>query len=162
NKTELRAALRGRDKGLGEMLKSTISAISGTNTILVFDGVDGADNRFHRFLSGLSLELEVFRASKIIIVHKGAERLFGQEVRSSKPFKEMELKGLDRESCKAILGLKRVEKSEFERIYRLTEGNPLALKLIKSEDISALKKSGKYTADELTLIKYLKTLERFD
>jgi hypothetical protein len=56
--------------------------------------------------------------------------------------------------------MKKLEKGEFERIFRLTEGNPLALKLIKSEDVRELEKSGKYTPEELTLIKYLKSLDK--
>ena len=78
----------------------------------------------------------------------------------SKRYRDMELLGLDKDSCKSIIGIKKLEKREFERIYKLTEGNPLVLRLIRSEDISELKKSGKYTADELTLIKYLKTLDK--
>jgi nucleoside-triphosphatase THEP1 len=160
NKTELKTAIRARDRGQREILKGMKASLLGTNAILVLDTLDSADTQVHRFITGLSRELDDLLGVKIILLHRGQLNLISNEAAGSKHHKDMELLGLDRDSCKSILGLKKIEKSEFERIYKLTEGNPLALSLIRSEDISNLKKSGKYTADELTLIKYLKTLDK--
>jgi len=160
NRTELRSAIRAKEKGQREILKGMKTSLLGSNAILVFDSLDLADKQFHRFISGLSQELDALSGAKILIMHMGATDLVAQEALGSKSYRELELSGLDKESCKSILGVKKLEKREFERIHKLTEGNPLALKLIRSEDISELKKSGKYTADELTLIKYLKTLDK--
>lgn len=160
NKTELKTAIRARERGQREILKAMKAALLGINAILVLDTLDSADNQVHRFITGLSQELDDLSEVKIILLHRGQKSLIAKEAVDSKHHKDMELSGLDKDSCKSMLGLKKIEKREFERIYKLTEGNPLALSLIRSEDISDLKRSGKYTADELTLIKYLKTLDK--
>ncbi len=160
NHAELKTLLRAREKGLGEILKATIKALSGTNSLLVFDVLDEADSKSKRFLYLLSQDLNSITEAKIIILHRAPVKLYAKGAMESEHFKAMRLDGLDRKSCKALLGLKKLQKDEFERIFKLTEGNPLALKLIKSEDVGELKKSGKYTPDELTLIKYLKSLDK--
>jgi DNA-binding MarR family transcriptional regulator len=160
NKTELKTALRGKERGQREILKGLKATLFGAKAILVFDTLDLADPPIHKFIMGLSQELDTLSGAKIIIVHRGFMNIVAKDAVASKSFKSLKLSGLDKDSCKSILGIKKLEKREFERIYKLTEGNPLALKLIREEDISDLKKSGKYTADELTLIRYLKTLDK--
>ena len=160
NRTEIRTILRAREKGLGDILKATMTAVSGTNSLLVFDVLDEADSESKRFIYLLSQDLSSIRDAKIIILHRASAKLYAKGALDSEHFRAMQLGGMDRRSCKALLGLKKLQKDEFERIFRLTEGNPLALKLIKSEDVEELKKSGKYTPDELTLIKYLKSLDK--
>lgn len=160
NRSELRTILRARERGHREILKATITALSNTNSMLVFDLLDEADGESKRFISLLSQGLSSIREAKIIILHRGSAKLYAKGAMDSEHFRAMQLGGMDKKSCKALLGLKKLEKDEFERIFRLTEGNPLALKLIKSEDVEELKKSGKYTPDELTLIKYLKSLDK--
>ncbi len=160
NRGELITALRAKEKGLGEVLKATTLALSGTSARLVFDALDEADDRSKKFLSLLFQNLDMLSDVKIIILHRAGVKQYAKETMDSAGFRELKLKGLDKKSCKALLRLKKLEKDEFERIFRLTEGNPQALKLIKSEDIGELRKSGKYTPDELTLIKYLKSLDK--
>jgi DNA-binding MarR family transcriptional regulator len=160
NRAELRNLLRAKEKGLGDILKATMTAVSGTNALLVFDALDEAGGQSKRFLNLLSQEINELGRVKIIIIHRASTKLYAKEAMDSDQFRGMQLTGLDRKSCKALLGLKKLQKDEFERIFKLTEGNPLVLKLIKSEDVGELKKSGKYTPEELTLIRYLKSLDK--
>lgn len=160
NRSELKTVLRSKEKGLGDVLKAIIMALGSSNALLVFDTVDEADNQSKRLVSLLSQDLKAPNEAKIIILHRAPARLYAKDAMDSEQFRAMQLRGLDRKSCRELLGLKKLKKDEFERIFRLTEGNPLALKLIKSEDVGELEKSGKYTPDELTLIKYLKTLDK--
>lgn len=159
NRAELRNILRAKEKGLGEIFKATM-ALSGSNAVMVFDAFDDADIQSKRFFNIISREINELDELKIIIIHRTPTTHYFKEAMDSDQFRGIELTGLDRKSCKAILGFKKLQKDEFERIFRLTEGNPLALKLIKSEDVGELKKSGKYTPDELTLIRYLKSLDK--
>lgn len=72
---------------------------------------------------------------------------------------EMDLLGLDKKSCEQLLSRK-ISSDEFEKIYRLTEGNPLHIKLMeagKLEDVIDIKD---YTPEELAILKYMKALKR--
>ncbi|UCE36330.1 MAG: ATP-binding protein [Thermoplasmata archaeon] len=160
NRTELKSILKSKRRGQRDVLKGTINSITDTNAILVLDTLDQADKTSRKFISTLSQELNGLTNVKIVTIHDGKKALFIEEVLDSAQFRTLELKGLDRKSAKSLLGIKKLDLEDFERIFRLTEGNPLALKLIKSEDVSNLKKTGRFTSDELTLIKYLKSLEK--
>lgn len=160
NRNALKSAIKAKDKGLGDMVKATLKAVNGTNALVILDSLDEADSQSQRFVSMLCQSLDRINGAKIIILHKAPAKKYIRHAPESEHFRELLLKGLDRKSCISLLNLKKLDKNEFERIFRLTEGSPRALKLIKSEDISELKKSKKYTPDELTLIKYLKSLDK--
>ncbi len=160
NRAQLRSVLKSKKKGQKEILKAVVSSIGGTDTILIFDSMDDADSQSKRLIADLSQDLDSLTDAKIITLQRSIKTYFSNEALDSKRFRFLDLKGLDKKSCKAFFGMKKLDLEDFERIYRLTEGNPRALKLIQSEDVSHLKKSGKFTADELTLIKYLKSLDK--
>jgi hypothetical protein len=160
NRAQLKSVLKTKRKGQKDILKGITSAIGDTNTLLLFDSLDEADSQSKRLFSNLSRDLEPLAGSKIITLHRSSKTFYSREILDSEHFRSLELKGLDKKSCKALLGKKKLDSDDFERIFTLTEGNPRALKLIVSEDVSHLKKSGKFTSDELTLIKYLKSLDK--
>jgi ATP/maltotriose-dependent transcriptional regulator MalT len=45
---------------------------------------------------------------------------------------EVQLGGLDMQSCKEMMGSKKISEQDFKKIYSVTSGHPLALELIKS------------------------------
>ncbi|MCK4443346.1 MAG: ATP-binding protein, partial [Thermoplasmata archaeon] len=71
---------------------------------------------------------------------------------------EMDLLGLDKKSCKRLLS-KKMDNSEFNRVYRLTEGNPLHMMLIESGKLEELIDTKDYTPEELALLKYMKVIK---
>jgi len=71
---------------------------------------------------------------------------------------EMDLLGLDKKSSKMLLS-KKMNDSEFDRIYRLTEGNPLHVRLIESGRLEELIDTKDYSPEELALLKYMKVIK---
>lgn len=71
---------------------------------------------------------------------------------------EIDLMGLDKKSCEKLLSRK-MDSSEFEKIYRLTEGNPLHMMLIESGRLEELIDTKDYTPEELALLKYMKVIK---
>jgi hypothetical protein len=160
NRPQLKSVLKNKKKGQKDIINSITSAVADTNTILLLDSLDEADSQSKRLFSNLSRDLEPLAKSKIITLHRSSITYYSKDSMDSSQFRSLELKGLDKKDCKTLLGKKKLDSDDFNRIYTLTEGNPRALKLILSEDVSHLKKSGKFTSDELTLIKYLKSLDK--
>jgi DNA-binding MarR family transcriptional regulator len=70
---------------------------------------------------------------------------------------EIDLLGLNKKSCEKLLS-KKMDDSEFEKIYRLTEGNPLHIMLIESGKLEDLIDTKDYTPEELALLKYMKVI----
>lgn len=71
---------------------------------------------------------------------------------------EIDLLGLDKKSCEKLMA-KKMDDSEFEKIYRLTEGNPLHIMLIESGRLEDLIDTKDYTPEELALLKYMKVIK---
>ncbi len=71
---------------------------------------------------------------------------------------EIDLLGLDKKSCRKLLS-KKMDNAEFDRIYRLTEGNPLHIMLIESGRLEELIDTKDYTPEELALLKYMKVIK---
>ncbi|MFQ5884001.1 MAG: ATP-binding protein [Thermoplasmata archaeon] len=71
---------------------------------------------------------------------------------------EMDLLGLDKKSCEHLLSRK-ISSSEFDKIYRLTEGNPLHVKLMEAGKVEELIDTKDYTPEELALLKYMKIIK---
>jgi DNA-binding MarR family transcriptional regulator len=70
---------------------------------------------------------------------------------------EIDLLGLNMKSCEKLLS-KKMDDSEFEKIYSLTEGNPLHIMLIASGKLEDLIDTKDYTPEELALLKYMKVI----
>jgi len=66
--------------------------------------------------------------------------------------KELRLAGLDRDAARAIVP--HADDREFEKAYRLTQGNPLPLKLAVAESAP-----GEFTPEERAILKVLKVRE---
>jgi AAA+ ATPase superfamily predicted ATPase len=160
NRAQLKSILKTKRKGQKDILKGITSALDDTNTILLFDSLDEADSQSKRLFSNLSRDIEPLKGSKLIILQQSSKPYYSKEILDSEHFRSLKLEGLDKKSCKVLLSKKKLDSKDFERIYTLAEGNPRALKLIVSEDVSHLRKTGKFTSDELTLIKYLKSLDK--
>ncbi len=71
---------------------------------------------------------------------------------------EIDLLGLDKKSCEKLLN-KKMDDSEFQKVYRLTEGNPLHIMLIESGRLEDLIDTKDYTPEELALLKYMKVIK---
>lgn len=71
---------------------------------------------------------------------------------------EMDLLGLDKKSCEQLLSRK-IGSSEFDKIYRLTDGNPLHMKLMEAGKVEELIDTKEYTPEELALLKYMKIIK---
>jgi DNA-binding MarR family transcriptional regulator len=71
---------------------------------------------------------------------------------------EMDLLGLDKKSCEQLLSRK-IGSAEFDKIYRLTEGNPLHIKLMEAGKLEELIDTKDYTPEELAILKYMKVIK---
>jgi hypothetical protein len=160
NRIKLKSMLKGKKIGHREIINCLVVSASETEAQFVFDSLNEADPESKKFLSMLHQESNTLSGVKILILLRPKDKILFKKIADSENYRTMELKGLDKKSAKSLLGLKKLESDDFERIFTLTEGNPLALKLIKSEDVTDLVKTGKFTKDELTLIKYLKSLDK--
>ncbi len=72
---------------------------------------------------------------------------------------EIEVKGLDREWAKKLMAEMGMEPAEMERVYGMTNGHPLALELVNSEEIQKIIDTKGLTKEEIWVVRCLKAFD---
>jgi hypothetical protein len=72
----------------------------------------------------------------------------------------LRIKGLDEKSAMRLLGNERIDPEAFMRIFRVTRGHPMSLRLLREEDPGSLKKNTMLTSEEIKYLLLLKDKKR--
>jgi len=154
-RTEPQRCLSSEKPNIREIETALQSALDESNSLLAFDNYI-EQREIERFLF-LLLEIAGRIDVKILVTcDNGLPKK--RELLAGGLLEEMELSGLDEESSKKLLP--KMKRKEFNRIYKLTEGHPLSLKLIGSGILDKDIDQKAYTSEELDLIRHLKLLEK--
>ncbi len=74
----------------------------------------------------------------------------------SRTVQEIRVKGLDEESARRLLGNPNIETEAFRRVYLMSRGQPLVLRLLRDGDREELKRNSVFTAEEIRYLMFLK------
>jgi len=135
-----------------------------TYTIMVFDGYFEIHDELVDFFSCLVRRIEKTDGFKILFLINEATpsycRFYKRYSLDKGVVYETHLKGLDEENSHKLLGSEDIDDNNFKRIYLMTKGSPLYLKLIRDENISELKKKSRFTFPEIKLLIHYKNLKK--
>lgn len=122
-----------------------------TKALLIFDDSHKIkDSEIYQFLEMLQNSLEVTKNIKIIISGRELKPFYDRrDVVVKEKVKELSIDGLDKQSSIKLMEHKGLDPSEFEKIYKLTDGHPLSLELI--EKVNGIDKANlqKFIQDEI-------------
>jgi len=79
-------------------------------------------------------------------------RLYDRSSLEKKEVEEIHLKGLPLEDAKTLLGNPAIPAEALKRIYLLTKGTPLYLRLIRDADTEGLLRRSRFTRAEASLL----------
>jgi DNA-binding MarR family transcriptional regulator len=68
----------------------------------------------------------------------------------------LRVRGLDEDSARKLLGDERIEEDTFRRIFMMTRGQPMALKMLRNGDYAGLKRDTVFTSEEIRYMLFLK------
>jgi len=158
-KASLRAFLkRFEEAKLSEILPIVKNSLENINSLVVFNGMSELNEDAATTTRGIILSMSKTKGVKLLITARSKNVMEGMEgYFPGENVKELKLEGLDKDSSKLLLG-KKIKGREFDRIYKLTEGNPLYLKLASAQPLDIAKE--KFTPDELALLRYLKVRKK--
>ncbi|MEW5748118.1 MAG: hypothetical protein AB1793_04940 [Candidatus Thermoplasmatota archaeon] len=134
-----------------------LDALEVADTVIVFDGYhsvpDDAVEFFSEMVGGL-------QEAKVVITAREDTPAYNwfyhkKEVESGKVH-ELRLRGLDKDSARALLGNPRIEAEAFRRVYGMTRGSPSALRMLRDKDFEGLKRSTVLTAEEVRYLLFLR------
>jgi len=122
--------------------------LRGTDALLVLDDVHEAGPELARYVDAI-LESSAAAACRVAVISE-VPLPQRKPLLAEGRLAELTLRGLDREAARALLP-DVVDDAEFAKVYGLTQGNPLSLKLLTAEASPA-----EYTAEERALLKVLR------
>ncbi len=126
--------------------------------ILFLDEVPATGKSMESLLLSIIETVERTENTKMLITQDKREIPNRRSFMAREVLVEVDLLGLDKKSSKMLMS-KEMTDSEFDRIYRLTEGNPLHVKLIESGKLEDLIDTKDYSPEELALLKYMKVIK---
>jgi DNA-binding MarR family transcriptional regulator len=146
-KGDLRTRIAREVPSWREVGKLVARDLRDTNALVVVDDSDAASDALRPYLDAL-VEAAVAANCRVAVTSETPASRRAELV-AQRLLKELRLEGLSREAAHTMFP--DLVDAEFEKAYRLTNGNPLSLKLLAEEEMP-----GDYTPEERALLKVLK------
>ncbi len=133
------------------------SALSMPDMIVVLDGYRTVSEEVVEFFAAL---VNASTEAKLVVTAREdnpAYNWFYQKKHvESGAVREIRVRGLDEASSKTLLGNADIEAEAFRRVYLMTRGQPLLIRMLRDGDAEGLKKNSVYTAEEIRYLLFLK------
>ena len=124
------------------------------NAILILDDADRAPPEVVQMV----LELARSRGGKALLTAERGPADQGR-LRASGELRVLALGGLERQECRK-LAPKAMPAEEFEKVYRLSGGNPLSIRVLAADALEGL--DARFNAEERALLRVLKLRQESD
>ena len=119
-----------------------------SNALLILDDADRLPDEARRML----FEVVRKRAGKVIMIGE-TPALDRVRVRASGAVEMLTIAGLEKQECRK-LAPKGMPNEEFDKIYRLSRGNPLSIKLLSADSLEGLE--ARFSPEERALLRVLR------
>jgi hypothetical protein len=137
--------------------------MAAVKSVYVLDSYFHVGEDIVDLLSHLTKKSNSLGNSKILVLAREATpsycRFHAKADVDSGLVREMHLKGLDEENSKVLLENPNIDEEAFRRIYLLTKGCPLYLKLIRDGDADELNRRSRFTNPEIKLLIFSSTVK---
>ncbi|UCD92345.1 MAG: hypothetical protein JSV43_09060 [Methanobacteriota archaeon] len=158
-RTNLKSHLKvGKKIDLWEVSGSVERDLGEGKNVLILDEYPSGGKENETLLVTIMEAIARVEDTKMLITQSARSVPNRREYLARGVLAEMDLLGLDKKSCEQLLSRK-ISASEFDKIYRLTEGNPLHVKLMEAGKLEELIDTKDYTSEELALLKYMKIIK---
>lgn len=141
---------------IDDLISSLPGEMASIKSVYVFDSYFHVGEDIVDLLSSLTKRSATLKDSKILVLAREATpsycRFHTKADVDRKLVREMHLKGLDEKSSKLLLENKDIDEEAFRRVYLLTKGCPLYLKLIREGDEEELRRRSRFTNPEIKLL----------
>ncbi len=161
---DLISSLKGTDYELSEVQRIMNRALKGKETILAFDNYFNVIEKVKDLFSFLCDIAAKNKGLKIIINAMDTTpfycRFYDKAEIESRKIAELNLKGLDMEGTRLLLGTPNIDNDALKKIHLMTRGHPLTIELIRKGDVNSLKRIKGFSRQEASLLLYLKGVEK--
>ncbi|MFO7618709.1 MAG: NB-ARC domain-containing protein [Thermoplasmata archaeon] len=157
-RNELRKYLRvTRDVDVGQGAAALFRDIRDSDTVMVLDNIFDLKKEVMQFVHLVCEESHKMENSTIIIMTRDRESLMtfpGMDGGN-----ELVLKGLERDSAMRLMTSMGMDPEDGDRVFAMTQGHPLAIKLVNSDEIRKTIDTKGLTKEEVWVVRCMRAFD---
>ncbi len=159
-RNELRKFLRQtKNADTGMAAASLIRDLQESESIIVLDNIFDLKREMMQLLYLICEQSRTLKNVCVILITRDRQSLSPTACLGTLGPNDLILKGLDRGSSLELLGSLGMDPQDMDRVFAMTQGHPLALKLVNSEEILSLIDIKGLTKEELWVVRCLKAFD---
>jgi hypothetical protein len=148
-----------KDTDLGLAFASLFKDLQDSESVLVFDSIFDLKRETLQLLYMLCEHSHKLNNISIVLITRDRQSLSPTPCLGTLGPNDLVLKGLDRASAMELLGSMGVPPDVAGRVFAMTQGHPLALKLVNSDEIMKLVDTKGLTDEELWVVRCMKAFD---
>ncbi|MBI5001061.1 MAG: AAA family ATPase [Euryarchaeota archaeon] len=152
-KGRVKSSLARRGNGIAGLVDAAAEDFADLPSLLVIDNLFELDEKAANLCTHMVEKLAAVGCAKVVITTRDprlSERLRADELR---------LEGLDRASAQALYDSLGAPKAEFDRVFAMTSGHPLAIELIASGEVTDPEDEKGLTTEERLMMRSLRAFD---
>ena len=159
-RNEMKKMLRlNKDLDIGTAAGALLKDLQDSDSIMVIDNVFDLKKEVMQLLHMISENSRNIKGASFILITRDREGLMASPCLGDVGGKDLIVKGLEYEWAMEMMKALGMEPDESERIYAMTQGHPLALKLVNSEEINKVIDTKGLTKEEVWVVRCLKAFD---
>ena len=159
-RNEMKKMLRMyKDLDIGKSAGTFIKDVQDSDSIIVIDNIFDLKKEVMQLIHMICENSKSIRGTKIILITRDKEGLMASPCLGDLGGKDLVVKGLEHKWAMKMMADMGMEPDESERIYAMTQGHPLALKLVNSEEINKIIDTKGLTKEEVWVVRCLKAFD---
>ena len=133
--------------------------VQGSNSIIVLDNIFNLKREVMQLIFMVCESSRNLKDSNFILITRDRDCLISGSCIDDLGGNELVVKGLGHECALKLMEEMGMDPEESERIYAMTQGHPLALKLVNSEEIKKVIDTKGLTKEEVWVVRCLKAFD---
>ena len=159
-RNEMKKMLRMyKDLDIGQSASNLIKDIQDSDSIIVIDNIFSLKKEVMQLLHMICENSKNIRGAKLILITRDKEGLLASPCLGELGGKDLVVKGLEHKWAMKMMEELGMEPDESERVFAMTQGHPLALKLVNSEEIDKIIDTKGLTKEEVWVVRCLKAFD---
>jgi len=159
-RNELKKLLRlSKDMDIGLSASTFLKDVRDSDSIIVIDNIFDLQKEVMRFIYMLCEHSRNLDNVCIILITRDRQSLSPTPCLGTLGSKDLVLKGLDRDSAMALLERMGLSPEDGDRVFAMTQGHPLALKLVNSDEIKDIIDTKGLTNEEVWVVRCMKAFD---
>ena len=139
--------------------KTFLRDVQDSESIIVLDNIFDLKREVMQLIYMLCEHTQKLSNVCILLITRDRQSLAPTPQLGNMSANDLVLKGLDRESAFKMLEKMGMDYEDCDRVFAMTQGHPLALKLVNSEEIKNLIDTKGLTKEEVWVVRCLKAFD---